>query len=323
MARDRRGLLGVGVAAGLLPCPSALVVLLAAIALHRVGFGLALILAFSVGLAATITAIGLVAVLAKRAFSRSDAGRPRHPAAPGRERARDPRGRRRHHSQRAPGGALAMFGLDDNIAALSHGGSILIVLLVATLLGLRHATDPDHIAAVTTLAGLRPRARPQAGRRARSLVGARPRPHARRLRRADPPLRGVPAGRRPARCGDRRRRPDRVPRRPAARAAPAPARARRHEVRSPLGAFGIGLVHGMGGSAGVGVLLLAAIPSTALALVSLVVLAALHRGLDDDGDHRLRRHSRRATRRAGRRGVRRSAWRASRSAAGTPPPPGA
>ena len=67
---DRRGLLGVGVAAGLLPCPSALVVLLSAIALHRVGFGLALIVAFSVGLAATITSIGLVAVLAKRAFSR-------------------------------------------------------------------------------------------------------------------------------------------------------------------------------------------------------------------------------------------------------------
>ncbi|MGH3071245.1 MAG: nickel/cobalt transporter [Gaiellaceae bacterium] len=69
-AIDRRGLLGVGVAAGLLPCPSALVVLLSAIALHRVGFGLALIVAFSVGLAATITSIGLVAVLAKRAFSR-------------------------------------------------------------------------------------------------------------------------------------------------------------------------------------------------------------------------------------------------------------
>ena len=44
-----------------------------------------------------------------------------------------------------------MFGLDDHIAELSHGGSILIVLLVATLLGLRHATDPDHLAAVTTL----------------------------------------------------------------------------------------------------------------------------------------------------------------------------
>jgi nickel/cobalt exporter len=65
-----RGILGIGVAAGLLPCPSALVVLLSAIALHRIGFGLALILAFSVGLAATITTIGLLAVLAKRVFSR-------------------------------------------------------------------------------------------------------------------------------------------------------------------------------------------------------------------------------------------------------------
>jgi ABC-type nickel/cobalt efflux system permease component RcnA len=67
---DARGVLGIGVAAGLLPCPSALVVLLSAIALHRVGFGLALILAFSLGLAATITSIGLLAVLAQRAFRR-------------------------------------------------------------------------------------------------------------------------------------------------------------------------------------------------------------------------------------------------------------
>ena len=65
-----KGILGVGVAAGLLPCPSALVVLLSAIALHRVGLGLALIVAFSVGLAATITAIGLVAVIARQAFGR-------------------------------------------------------------------------------------------------------------------------------------------------------------------------------------------------------------------------------------------------------------
>ena len=67
-ALTSKGILGVGVAAGLLPCPSALVVLLSAIALHRVGLGLVLILAFSVGLAATITGIGLVAVLARRAF---------------------------------------------------------------------------------------------------------------------------------------------------------------------------------------------------------------------------------------------------------------
>jgi ABC-type nickel/cobalt efflux system permease component RcnA len=69
-APNTRGLLGIGVAAGLLPCPSALVVLLSAISLHRVGFGLALIVAFSLGLAATITSIGLLAVLARRAFGR-------------------------------------------------------------------------------------------------------------------------------------------------------------------------------------------------------------------------------------------------------------
>ena len=44
-----------------------------------------------------------------------------------------------------------MFGLDDWIAGLSEGGSVLVVVLVATLLGLRHATDPDHLAAVTAL----------------------------------------------------------------------------------------------------------------------------------------------------------------------------
>ena len=69
-ALTSKGILGVGVAAGLLPCPSALVVLLSAIALHRIGLGLALIVAFSLGLAATITAIGLVAVFARRTFGR-------------------------------------------------------------------------------------------------------------------------------------------------------------------------------------------------------------------------------------------------------------
>ena len=75
-ALTSKGILGVGVAAGLLPCPSALVVLLSAIALHRIGLGLALIVAFSLGLAATITAIGLVAVLARRTFSRGSLAGP-------------------------------------------------------------------------------------------------------------------------------------------------------------------------------------------------------------------------------------------------------
>ena len=65
-----RSLLAVGVSGGLLPCPSALVVLLAAISLHRIAFGLLLIVAFSAGLALTITAIGCAAVLARGAFRR-------------------------------------------------------------------------------------------------------------------------------------------------------------------------------------------------------------------------------------------------------------
>ena len=65
-----RGLVGAGVSAGIIPCPTALVVLLAAISLHRVGYGLVLILAFSFGLAAAMTGIGLLAVTAKHAFRR-------------------------------------------------------------------------------------------------------------------------------------------------------------------------------------------------------------------------------------------------------------
>jgi nickel/cobalt exporter len=71
-ALSTRRLLGIGISGGIVPCPTALVVLLAAISLHRVGYGLVLILAFSVGLAAAMTGIGLVAVTAKRTFERVD-----------------------------------------------------------------------------------------------------------------------------------------------------------------------------------------------------------------------------------------------------------
>ena len=69
-AAGRGGLLGIGISAGIIPCPTALVVLLAAISLQRVGYGLVLILAFSVGLAVAVTSIGLIAVFARRTFSR-------------------------------------------------------------------------------------------------------------------------------------------------------------------------------------------------------------------------------------------------------------
>ena len=65
-----RGLIGLGVSGGLVPCPSALVVLIAAISQHRVGLGMVLILAFSLGLAATITAVGLAVIWGQRLVRR-------------------------------------------------------------------------------------------------------------------------------------------------------------------------------------------------------------------------------------------------------------
>jgi ABC-type nickel/cobalt efflux system permease component RcnA len=65
-----KGLVGMGASAGLIPCPSALVVLLAAVSQHEIALGLLLIVAFSLGLAATLTALGLAVVYAGRATSR-------------------------------------------------------------------------------------------------------------------------------------------------------------------------------------------------------------------------------------------------------------
>lgn len=59
---SRRGLVGMGIAGGLVPSPSALVVLLAAVALGRTLFGIALVLAYGLGMAGTLTVAGLVLV---------------------------------------------------------------------------------------------------------------------------------------------------------------------------------------------------------------------------------------------------------------------
>ena len=71
-----RGIVGLGAAAGLIPCPCALVVLLAAVSQHEVALGLLLIVAFSLGLAGTLTGLGLAVVYAKRLIpARLAAGR--------------------------------------------------------------------------------------------------------------------------------------------------------------------------------------------------------------------------------------------------------
>jgi ABC-type nickel/cobalt efflux system permease component RcnA len=70
-----RSLLALGVSGGLLPCPSALVVLLGAIAVDRIAFGLVLVFAFSLGLAGVLTGIGVIFVYSRRLFDRSPAKR--------------------------------------------------------------------------------------------------------------------------------------------------------------------------------------------------------------------------------------------------------
>ena len=70
-----RSLLALGISGGLIPCPSALVVMLSAISLGRIGLGLLLIVMFSVGLAGVLTGVGLLFVHGKRWIDRLGAGR--------------------------------------------------------------------------------------------------------------------------------------------------------------------------------------------------------------------------------------------------------
>jgi high-affinity nickel permease len=176
-----------------------------------------------------------------------------------------------------------VFGLDDWIAGFSDGAPVAVVFLVAVLLGLRHATDPDHIAAMTSLVAS---GRDRATRSAATLGAWWGAGHALTL-----VVFGIPillAG---------RFLPERFQQSAETAVAalivflgvrllvrwrhgyfdlhahPHPQRDHAHEVRTPLGAFAIGLVHGLGGSAGVGILLLAAIPSESVAVASLVLLA--------------------------------------------------
>jgi ABC-type nickel/cobalt efflux system permease component RcnA len=72
---SRRSLTALAVAGGMLPSPTALVVLLAAVAVDRVAYGLALIGAFSLGLAAALVAVGVVALRARDAVAGRMSGR--------------------------------------------------------------------------------------------------------------------------------------------------------------------------------------------------------------------------------------------------------
>lgn len=152
-----RNLLALGVAGGLLPCPSALVVLLAAIAAGRVAYGLALVVAFSVGLAATLTAVGLAFVYAAR-FVKRPAGESRLLKALPIASALVIAGLGAAICYEAVGqsgvelSTLAgkFFGGELTEASLASYGAF-TVLGLGLVFGLKHATEVDHVVAVSTI----------------------------------------------------------------------------------------------------------------------------------------------------------------------------
>ena len=178
-----------------------------------------------------------------------------------------------------------MPGIDDALAHLAGGQTLVVVLAVALLLGLRHATDPDHLAAVSTLIA----AAPDDGiRRAGRLGLAWGLGHATTLllfglplvlfgsylpdavQQAAEALVGMVIVALAVRLLLRWRQEAHEPEhdRPVAQRL----------GRSSGQAYGIGLVHGIGGSAGVGVLLLAGIPDSGWAIVALLLFAVAAAG---------------------------------------------
>ncbi len=146
-ALSLRELCILGITGGIVPCPAALVVLLSAFSLHRIGFGLFLITAFSMGLAAVLVIVGLGMVYTKRLLS----------------------------SRVLTGGAalrylpllssafMVVLGVGITASAIGsvHFGQSLLsrdklvplatVVLLGLFLGVRHSTDPDHVVAVSTI----------------------------------------------------------------------------------------------------------------------------------------------------------------------------
>ena len=171
-----------------------------------------------------------------------------------------------------------MFGLDDQIAGLSNGTTLLVVVAVSVLLGLRHASDPDHLTAVTTMLASRPE---RATRHAARLGLTWGLGHASSLFAFGVPV-VLYSAYLPRRVQDAAETAVGVV--IVALAVMLLVRWRRGAYRFPphahprgrtgWQAYAIGLVHGMGGTAGVGLLLLATIQSRPLALAALALFAA-------------------------------------------------
>jgi nickel/cobalt exporter len=140
-------LLTLGITGGIIPCPAALIVLLSAFALHRIGLGFLLIAAFSAGLAAVLIGFGMLAVYARRFATGLQIDGPLT----------------KRWLPAASAAFISILGLILTIQALStlrlgahliskeRLGPVLIVTGLGLILGMRHSTDADHVVAVSTI----------------------------------------------------------------------------------------------------------------------------------------------------------------------------
>jgi nickel/cobalt exporter len=140
-------LFALGITGGIIPCPAALVVLLSAFALHRIGLGFFLIIAFSLGLAAVLISFGMLMVYGRRFMARLQVNGPFStrwlPVASA-----------AFMTILGAGIAVRAFlttGIDVHNLSKEKVGPFLFVAGLGLLLGMRHSTDPDHVVAVSTI----------------------------------------------------------------------------------------------------------------------------------------------------------------------------
>jgi nickel/cobalt exporter len=140
-------LFALGITGGIIPCPAALVVLLSAFALHRIGLGFFLIIAFSLGLAAVLISFGMLMVYGRRFMARLQVNGPLTtrwlPVASA-----------AFMTVLGAGIAVRAFlttGIGFQNLSKEKVGPFLFIGGVGLLLGMRHSTDPDHVVAVSTI----------------------------------------------------------------------------------------------------------------------------------------------------------------------------
>jgi nickel/cobalt exporter len=137
----------LGITGGIIPCPAALIVLLSAFALHRIGLGFLLILAFSVGLAAVLILFGLLMVYACRFLSHLQIDGPLT----------------KRWLPICSSAFITVLGLmltiqafssvhlDAHLLSRERLGPVLFVTGLGLILGMRHSTDADHVVAISTI----------------------------------------------------------------------------------------------------------------------------------------------------------------------------